>query len=253
MGRRFFLACCSTLFVMVFFQLVSNHSRAASPDQSAGASFNEVERTKHNLGLSSDQACVFCHTTGDVYKTPQAAGAAPAAQAVSFNPPLWDRKTTVKSFRFAPLSPAPPDLLRIPETRPQSSYPFGPSSACLTCHDDALAAGIHDPQLNHPIASAYPRQPNGHFVARRNTPDLFRYWSIPDRTLSGISLPTGPHSEHLSLPAGSDSKDPAVTSRLVRTTLGFIHCDSCHNPHNDSTAPFLRASSKTLCLICHDR
>ncbi|HXC62621.1 MAG TPA: cytochrome c3 family protein, partial [Nitrospiria bacterium] len=160
------------------------------------------------------------------------------------NPPLWDKKTTVKSFGLAPLTPV--------ET-PQPSYPFGPSSSCLACHDDALAAGIHDPKLNHPVASAYPRQPDGHFVARRNTPDLARYWSIPDRTSSGVSLPTGPHSEYLSLPVGSDSKDPAITSRMVRTTAGFIHCDSCHNPHNDSTAPFLRASSKTLCLICHDR
>lgn len=228
-----FLSCRSTLFIMAFLYLVSNVSWAASPDQPAGTIFNEVKRSKHNLGLSSDQACIFCHTTGDYNSSPLTATGA-GAQTVSFNPPLWDEKTTVKSFEVAPLK-----------------NPSGPSSACLACHDDALATGIHG--LNHPTASAYPRQPNGHFVPKQNTPDVLRYWSIPDRTSSGVSLPTGPHSEYLSLPAGSDSQDPAVTSRLVRTTQGSIHCDSCHNPHNASIAPFLRANPKTLCLICHDR
>jgi len=233
MRSRPLLPCRSTLLVVFFVQLLSNYGWAASPDQPTGALFDEVGRTKHNLGLSSGQACIFCHTAGDYNSSPLIETNA-GAQAVSFNPPLWDEKTTVKSFEVAPLK-----------------YPSGPSSACLACHDDALATGLHG--LNHPIDMGYPRQPDGHFVPRNNTPDLARYWSVPDRTPSGVSMPTGPHSEYLYLPAGPDSQDPAVTSRLVRTTQGSVHCDSCHNPHNASIAPFLRANPKTLCLICHDR
>jgi predicted CXXCH cytochrome family protein len=239
------VACRSTFFTMVLLQLICNPGWAAAVDPPVvNAAFGMVDHTRHNLGLSSDNACIFCHTAGEIYNSSQASAAAPAPRAVSFNPPLWDQKTAIQSFQLIPLSPL---------EKPESSHPFGPSSACLTCHDGALAAGVHEAKLNHPISLAYPRHPDGRFVPRRDTPNLLRYWSIPDRTPSGVVLPTGPHSRYLSLPTGSASQDPTVTAKMVRTTLGFIHCDSCHNPHDDSTAPFLRASSKTLCLICHDR
>ena len=206
------------------------HGQGWAADPQAGG-FRAVEHTKHNLGLSSDQSCIFCHTTNG-YKTDQTTTAGPeAVEPAPSGPPLWDEKSTVKSYELAPLK-----------------YPFGPSAACLACHDDALASGLHG--LNHPIAWAYPRQTNGKFVVS-NAPQL-RYWSVPDRTASGVSMPTGPHSQYL-LPVGSDPQDPDATGRLVRTTQGAVHCDSCHNPHNASIAPFLRENPKTLCLICHDR
>jgi len=238
------LACRSALFLMVLLQLISQDGWGAPSNQPVSAVFSSVNHTSHNLGFSNDEACIFCHMAGEVYKPSQASDAAAAPRTVSFSPPLWDKKTSIQTFQLIPLSPV--------ET-PESSHPFGPSSACLACHDGALAAGIHDARLNHPISLAYPRQPDGHFVPRRNTPNLLRYWSIPDRTPSGVILPTGPQSQYFSLPTGSNSGDLSVSATVVRTTLGYIHCDSCHNPHDNSTAPFLRASSKTLCLICHDR
>src|SRR5438477_3010599 len=120
MRPRLFFRCRSILFVIAFLQLVSSYCWAASPDQPAHKPFNEVERTRHNLGLSSGQACIFCHTTGGYNPSPPDAG----AQEASVTQPLWDERSTVKSFRAASFK-----------------YPPGPSSACLACHDDALATG----------------------------------------------------------------------------------------------------------------
>jgi predicted CXXCH cytochrome family protein len=224
MTPGFFLTVFNALLI-VLLQLASGPSWAAPPDKPAG--FRAVEQSKHNLGLSSDQACIICHTNDDDAAISPDAG----TQEASPNPPLWNEKSTVKSYELAPLK-----------------HSFGPSAACLACHDDALADGTHG--LNHPIAWAYPRRQDGQFVVH-STPQL-RYWSVPDRTSSGVILPTGPHSEYL-LPVGADPQDPDASGKLVRTTQGSVHCDSCHNPHNAGIAPFLRANPKTLCLICHDR
>jgi len=243
LGFKASLAWRSALFLMLLWPLVSQEGWGVPTDQPVGAVFSSVNRTSHNLGFSSDKACIFCHMTGEAYNSSQASDAAAAPKVVSFSPPLWDKKTPIQSFQLIPLSPV---------ERPDASQPFGPSSACLACHDGALATTMNEAKLNHPISIAYPRQPDGRFIPRRDSINLLRYWSIPDWTPSGIVLPTGPHSQYLSLPIGSDLPELSRAT-LVRTTLGYIHCDSCHNPHDDSTAPFLRASSKTLCLICHDR
>jgi predicted CXXCH cytochrome family protein len=156
-----------------------------------------------------------------------------------------------------------------PETKP-----FGPSFDCLTCHDGALGANIHQlgfsgsgPTDNpgalqalqtglrttdHPDSILYPRQPNGTSSPDRVDPKLNRYWSIPDRDENKFTMPTGPRSASLNLQS-VDPGNPASASTLVRTFRGVIHCDSCHNPHNNEIRPFLRVPHKTLCLVCHDR
>jgi predicted CXXCH cytochrome family protein len=56
----------------------------------------------------------------------------------------------------------------------------------------------------------------------------------------------------LALRTGSAS-DATPGVRVVRTSEGRVQCDSCHDPHDNGSAPFLRAPAQDLCFICHDR
>jgi predicted CXXCH cytochrome family protein len=219
--------------------------------------FDQVLSSKHNLlpdGPASprDTVCGSCHIEG---------GQAKAA-------PAWDKENPIKAFSLQHIA-QPPLGKGMPETRP-----FGPSFDCLTCHDGVLGNNIHqlgfsgtgptnDPDAvqtlqtglrttDHPDSVLYPREPDGRLSSDRTDPKLKRYWSIPDRDENGVTLPTGPKSAALDL-QNIDSNDPASVSTLVRTFMGVIHCDTCHNPHNNDVRPFLRVPHKTLCLVCHDR
>ena len=182
--------------------------------------------------------------------------------------PLWNPNNQTRSFELW-YSMVPSLEKGVKEIRP-----FGPSFVCLTCHDGVLGSNVHqlgvkglkpinDPlglnklqkglqSPDHPDSIYYPRQPDGRMVEDRPGTKLKRYWSIPDRDEAGVILPTGPKSYALDLQQ-IDADDPIETSKLVRTYKGVIHCDSCHNPHDNAIRPFLRVSNKTLCLVCHDR
>jgi predicted CXXCH cytochrome family protein len=112
-----------------------------------------------------------------------------------------------------------------------------------------------------------------------------RFFAIPDLQDEQLLLPTGVTSRfyaqtpgNLQAPSplgngnGNDSNSnpaaraftgPATVTataaegveqfRLIHTTFGVIHCDSCHNAHSELHAGFLRDKSPQLCLLCHDR
>lgn len=224
----------------------------------AGAQgFDEVLSSKHNVlaaGPDSpmETVCGSCHIKGS------------AIQAA----PAWDPANPTKAFQTSPVV-RPPLGKGTPDTKP-----FGPSFDCLTCHDGVLGSNIHqvgfsgekatyNPKVvealqtglrtpDHPDSIRYPREPNGQMTGDRPDPKLLRYWSIPDRDDNGVTLPTGPRSAALNV-QNIDPNDPAAASLLVRTYKGVIHCDSCHNPHDDKIRPFLRLPLSSLCLVCHDR
>ena len=228
-----------------------------APGSAGAQGFDQVLSSKHNLlaaGPSSpmDMVCGSCHIEGKGTETA----------------PAWDNENPTKTFPLQHIMP--PALGKgTPETKP-----FGPSFDCLTCHDGVLGNNVHQlgfsgsgPTDNpdavealqtglrtpdHPSSISYPRQPDGRMTSDRVDPKLKRYWSIPDRDENGVTIPTGPKSAALSL-QNIDPNDPAAASSLVRTFMGVIHCDTCHNPHNNDTRPFLRVPHKTLCLVCHDR
>ncbi len=241
--------------------------------------FDEVVRTSHNLLPSRDMAgvkdvCLSCHTDGQVLKEQEdhpgsealtsspetpAAPSAPAAVLQEPSPgPLWSMRNKSQGFSLAS------SLWSL--ERNVSRKPFGSSSACLTCHDGALAQDVHgeskvlgEPRttrerfIDHPTAIPYPRRPDGIFATERPTPGSQRYWSIADRTRDGVVMPSGPVSSYFRPPDGMDPKDPEVGAMMVRTSYGVIHCDSCHNPHVNRYPPFLRTLPKDLCFVCHDR
>jgi predicted CXXCH cytochrome family protein len=127
----------------------------------------------------------------------------------------------------------------------------------LGCHDGVLGTEIHQAatgtvkSFDHPNNVVYPRRANGQFRPERPTVNQYRYWSIPDLRDGNLVLPTGPTSSRLALSAPTDPAYPGAS--LVRTSQGMVQCDSCHDPHDNGSAPFLRAPAQDLCFICHDR
>ena len=139
---------------------------------------------------------------------------------------------------------------------------------------------------DHPISMIYPRMPDGRLQFKEPTTGQRRYFAIADLQDDQLVLPTGatskfyagtPGSPQAVAPAigqgnggqngngarsaaassgvggGAGEPDPAESFRLVHTTFGVIHCDSCHNAHSELHAGFLRDKSPQLCLLCHDR
>jgi predicted CXXCH cytochrome family protein len=130
---------------------------------------------------------------------------------------------------------------------------------------------------DHPISTFYPRKPDGELVLGETTSSQRRFFSIADLQDDQLVMPTGPTSRfYLTTPGNPQAPRPngannsrlaaaAASSpngasadatepfRLIRTTFGIMHCDSCHNAHSELHAGFLRDKSPQLCLICHDR
>lgn len=233
--------------------------------------------------------CLICHVEQFADTSPQVAEALPMvfkAELLNFEGgtlavkpvtlsepeqirmPQWDPQNTPQAFLSLPVVP-PPFGRGDPDHRP-----FGPSFHCLTCHDGVLGNDVHQLGFvggrgearsgemtaaqegvrspDHPDSILYPRKPTGELLGHRTDPKLGRYWSIPDRDENGMIIPTGPRSANLGL-QDIDPSDPAQTTGLIRTFLGVIHCDTCHNPHLDQNRPFLRLPAQNLCLVCHQR
>ncbi len=234
----------------------------AAPAQAGAAdSFQSVIDSPHNLIARSDlpagqSVCFACHAEGPAYRGPglpvgqppapalPSPGIAPQPATDAQTGPLWQRGAP--SFTVAGGAQA------------ARSTPGGASSVCLGCHDGVLGAEVHQlgaPRartFDHPYNTPYPRLANGQFRTDRPTVNQYRYWSIPDLGDGGMVLPTGPTSERLAIPPGASTADLSAL-QMVRTSKGMVHCDSCHNPHDNGNAPFLRAPASDLCLICHNR
>ncbi len=222
-----------------------------------GLAFDEVSNSRHDFfgrGMSGSDlsACDACHLEPG---EPSAA-------------PLWD--PSKKSGPF-PVDYPPTQSQR--RKNSLESKPVGPSFKCLSCHDGVLGNNVHTGGFSntgkkgsfgddasessirpsdHPDSVIYPRSASGRLISESTEPKLKNYWSVPDKQGDVVVIPTGPTSAVLGLQDISPD-DFIGASRLIRTYEGMIHCDSCHNPHNNENRPFLRLPHKTLCLACHDR
>ena len=135
---------------------------------------------------------------------------------------------------------------------------------------------------DHPVSTIYPRKPDGELAMKEPVSSQRRFFSIADLQDDQLVLPTGPTSRFYAQTPGypeaaarppnnnrnnnnaraaasasaagnGDAPDPSAPFRLIHTTFGVMHCDSCHNAHSELHAGFLRDKSPQLCLVCHDR
>lgn len=209
----------------------------------AADAYDAVINSPHNFFARSEfpigrRVCTGCHA--DEMATQVSEIALPAddglvPEGAAPPPPLWQRGAAAYTLS-------------------STAQPTEGSNACLGCHDGVLGTEIHQTgtgsakTFDHPNNVVYPRRANGQFVPERPMVTHYRYWSIPDLRDGNLTLPTGPTSNRLVV---SDPAQPG--SRLVRTSRGMVQCDSCHDPHDNGSAPFLRAPAQDLCFICHDR
>lgn len=189
---------------------------------------DNVTATKHNLSANAvaygitnfGQICVYCHTPHNGSTTAK---------------PLWNRGVPAGPFTMYDNAWSS----TINETVDAS--PGGVSAACLSCHDATIGL---DTLTNRPGSSG---------------------WAVPTNALiaNGASNDYQPR-------LGTDMRNDHPVSITYRTVdiAGFkaapasaklysnkVECGSCHNPHEDTLATFLRASNaaSALCLDCHNK
>jgi predicted CXXCH cytochrome family protein len=185
-----------------------------------------ITGSKHDLSTSGPNAtlkggtdlCVYCHTPHS---------------ATSSTVPLWNRSIVTAGYTAYSSSTLNATV----------GQPGGISSACLSCHDGSVGV---DAYATHGVVAAGT-------VAKK----------ISGAALLGTDL-SNDHPISFTYDAALATADGSLVSPaslvLVSTGIplfvGKMECASCHNVHDNTTAPpFLRVSNagSALCLKCHNK
>lgn len=198
----------------------------------AGQAFagTTIVGSKHDLKAAlptSQQVCVFCHTPHQ-----------PTGQTTD---PLWNHTLSANAGYGVYASPT---LNAVPTQ--VAGTDGSVSSLCMSCHDGTVGPG-----------SLYNR-PN--ILAGEETP--VAPWAPATMIAGNALMGTDLSNDHpvnflyntalagldggLVDPAGS----PTVTALLIG---GMVQCSSCHDVHDPTFLPFLRATNvnSALCTTCH--
>ena len=200
--------------------------------------------TKHDLYKTiktsdTDETCIFCHTSH---------GGASGGAA-----PLWNQALTSVGLTWVPVTTVRGTALPTDVT----TAAIEGSRACLSCHDGTVAVG-----------SVLVNQSAGSAAAR--TLNVTGADITVEKLSSGSQAYINPtHSEKrdhpLAIPkpaaeAGFTNYVPSdggtgVWYRKSSNNLQYVQCQSCHEPHDDSVAPFLLISNAAgaICKSCHDK
>lgn len=192
-----------------------------------------IANSKHDLSATSTAAiksatqtdtCVFCHV---------AHNSQPGVAR-----PLWSHTMTTQNLTWAPTTTVRGTVLPTSIT----SAALAGSRACMSCHDGTVALG-----------------------------DLFNGLG---GTVSGINVTAGKLSGGVNLlnPATMQTNHPIGVAKPAAATgftafkvvppgtavnydsAGYVQCNSCHNPHDNTYAPFLKINPAggAICMTCHD-
>ena len=216
---------CRVLVAMVFsFALIVT---AAIP----AAGQDNVAITKHNLDVRADtisaltdygEVCVYCHTP----------------HGGQVDAPLWNRTYSTASYTmYNNASSSTIDMT-------VDAGPTGISLACLSCHDGTVGLDVI---INPPNSWSGP------------APDGSQTMPVGVTNL-GSDL----RNDHPISVIYSTTDDAAFNAKTAVTGAGGlrlfgdgttdrVQCASCHNPHSNVFAPFLRKSNSAsaLCTTCH--
>ncbi len=166
---------------------------------------------------ASNQVCIYCHTPHN---------------GLSTLVPLWNHTTTATAT-FT--------LYTSPTLNATVTQPAGASKACLSCHDGSVNVDAFGGNAG---ATKIPSG-NANFLGTdlsNDHPVSFAYTSALV-TADAAGGPAG-----LVVPASASLVVAGIP--LFATNL---ECASCHDVHDNTNAPFLRASNaaSALCLKCH--
>lgn len=203
---------------------------------------NKVADTPHNLreathaGLTDwGEICVYCHT--------------PHNNNVDIDAPLWNRDTPAGPYSM--YSSTTVDMTI-------ASSPQGASLTCLSCHDNTIAL---DQVINVPLAKFGTAATNTQISYCATTCHVGN--GAGGLNFEGTDVGTDLSNDHpVSItydPTLDPQFHPAADGKVGTLPLygagkDQVECSSCHNPHDNSSRPFLRMDNENsaLCLTCHD-
>jgi predicted CXXCH cytochrome family protein len=214
---------------------------AIAPAADAAGQTPGVASTSHNLSASAQdttginapdggetEICAFCHTPHHSQAT---AG------------PLWNRNIPAQSY-------VPYDS---PSLQASVGQPTGPSKLCLSCHDGTIALGqVLNLRGQSATVALDNTGPGGVMPA--------------GSTLLGTNL-TNDHPVSFPFTATLATDDGELAAPIDALNAGLplhprgtgnaLQCTTCHDPHLQSPAKFLRMEPRSqtgnLCLTCHQK
>jgi predicted CXXCH cytochrome family protein len=202
-----------------------------------GSGVAQIEGTVHNLSATGpgavsssteQEVCVFCHTPhGALDRTP-----------------LWNREARVSGY-------TPYDS---PSLDANPGQPNGYSKLCLSCHDGTIAIGevrnLRGAPGNIAVANT-----NGGMMPAGNThigTDLMN-----DHPVSFEFTTTIANNDTELVQPTTDISPLRLFQGGAGTNSTFVQCTTCHDPHTNAQAKFLRkpltGRTDNLCLTCHDK
>jgi len=142
--------------------------------------------------------------------------------------PLWNKELRPQNYTTYENSPT----LRTPQPLPQ---PTGSTKLCLSCHDGTIALGTVASGANLGLNTSL-------------SPGNPAYFGLDLSTHHPVSFL---YSSSLPNPGLVDFG--TVKSSLLFEGAGFLQCNTCHDPHDDSRGMFLVMDNRfsALCLTCH--
>jgi predicted CXXCH cytochrome family protein len=192
-----------------------------------------IANTKHDLSSTSSAAiksttqsdtCVFCHIAHN--STP------------GVSRPLWSHTMTTATLTWNPVKTVRGTSLPTDITSAQ----LAGSRACMSCHDGTVALGDLIKGIDATVTG--PNAPAGKLNLGVN---YFNPAAMESNHPLGVSKP-------LAVPGFTGFKTVSSTSAVNYDASGYVQCDSCHNPHDNTYAPFLKINNAggAICLTCHD-
>lgn len=241
----------------------------------ASSAFAGITATRHNLSsarsgapttgnsggtviysTNQDQLCVWCHT--------------PHAGATGGGAPLWNKSITGATFTVYPTTVA--------GTAPATTI-YNGSRICLTCHDGTLAINqvINAPGSGGVNSAgsqvgAWQGTAAGNIIPTSSAANLGNNISndhpvsiefsapsaVTDNNPASLRVTTYALASTTTWLARRTVANPAISDILVASGGGgrtYIECVTCHDPHTEANATFLRATTTAsrICLTCHDK
>jgi predicted CXXCH cytochrome family protein len=208
---------CSRVNGLLFFLLLCGLCCFLSP--ASVQAIGDINNTVHNLSVSGPGSIKSLTETRICIFCHTPHNAVPST-------PLWNKELQARNYAVYAST-----TLTTPQPLPQ---PFGPTKLCLSCHDGTIALGAVVGGGNLGIYSAIPSTSPSYFGLdlSNHHPVSFSYTaSLPNEEL------VSPPPANLDF-GGTDSE---------------VHCNTCHDPHDDTYGNFLVMDNtySALCVACH--
>ena len=116
------------------------------------------------------------------------------------------------------------------------------SRACMSCHDGTVALGDLFNGTGGTVTG--PNVTGGKLTGGNS---FLNPAAMQANHPLGVQKPAA-------VPGFTGFKTVAPGTAVNYDSAGYVQCDSCHNPHDNTYAPFLKINPAggAICLTCHD-